>query len=130
MISGIGTDLVDARRVETGLARFGDAYARRLLAGDWNAADYAAYAAHPRPARYLAKAFAAKEAFAKAAGTGLRAPVTLANLAVVRDPLGKPAFACAPGLADWLMTRGVAHTHLSLSDEGEFVLAFVVMEGA
>jgi holo-[acyl-carrier protein] synthase len=126
MIFGIGTDLLDARRVESGLARFGDAYARRLLAES----EFAACAASPRPARFLAKAFAAKEAFSKACGTGLRAPVTLANLAVVRDELGKPAFQFAPELADWLAARGVTRTHLSLSDEGDFVLAYVILETA
>lgn len=130
MIVGIGTDLVDARRVESGLARFGDAYARRLLAGDWHPAERAACRVHPAPARFLAKAFAAKEAFSKAAGTGLRAPVTLAHLAVTRDDLGKPAFVFAPELAGWLAQRMVARVHLSLTDEGEFVLAFVVLESA
>lgn len=126
MIHGVGTDLLDADRIRSGLARFGEHYADRILAP----AEHAAYYASPDPARFLAKCFAAKEAFAKAAGTGLRAPVTLRNLAVLRDAQGKPHFDCAPELADWLAARGISAHHVSLSDEGDLVLAFVVLEQA
>ncbi|MCA1926770.1 MAG: holo-ACP synthase [Thiobacillus sp.] len=126
MILGIGTDLLDAGRIRDGLARHGDAFAKRLLAP----AEYAAYAHSRDPARFLAKSFAAKEAFAKAAGTGLRAPLSLHNLAVLRDALGKPRLACAPELAAWLETKGVIAHHVSLTDEGDWVMAFVVLEGA
>lgn len=124
MIFGIGTDLLDAARIRDGLARFGDAYADRMLAP----AEHAGYAASRDPARFLAKCFAAKEAFAKAAGTGLRAPVSLCNIAVLRDALGKPHFECAPELAAWLAARGVTAHHVSISDEGELVQAFVILE--
>lgn len=124
MILGIGTDLLDAERVRDGLARFGEHYADRILAP----AERAGYAASRDPALYLAKCFAAKEAFAKAAGTGLRAPVTLRNIAVLRDALGKPSLECAPELNAWLGTIGACAHHVSLSDEGDFVLAFVILE--
>ena len=124
MIHGIGTDLLDAGRIRSGLARFGEPYANRILAP----AEYAGYEASRDPARFLAKCFAAKEAFAKAAGTGLRTPVSLRNIAVLRDPRGKPFLQCAPELAVWLAARGVTAHHVSLSDEGDLVLAFVVLE--
>ncbi len=124
MILGIGTDLLDAERIRDGLARFGEHYADRMLAP----AEHAGYYASRDPARFLAKCFAAKEAFAKAAGTGLRAPVTLRNIAVLRDAQGKPHIECAPALTDWLAARGVGAHHVSLSDEGDLVLAFVVLE--
>jgi holo-[acyl-carrier protein] synthase len=124
MILGIGTDLLDAERIRSGLTRFGEPYAERILAP----AEHAGYAASRDPARFLAKCFAVKEAFAKAAGTGLRPPVTLHNIAVLRDDLGKPYIDCAPELAAWLATRGVTGHHVSLSDEGDLVLAFVIME--
>lgn len=124
MIHGIGTDLLDARRIRNGLARFGEHYADRLLAP----AEHAGYYASADPARYLAKAFAAKEAFAKACGTGLRPPVTLRNLAVLRDARGKPHVECAPELARWLAERGIHAHHVSLSDEGDLVLAYVILE--
>lgn len=124
MIHGIGTDLLDAGRIRSGLARFGKPYANRILAP----AEYAGYEASRDPARFLAKCFAAKEAFAKAAGTGLRAPVSLRNIAVLRDPRGKPFLQCVPELAAWLAARDVTAHHVSLSDEGDLVLAFVVLE--
>ncbi|HSJ81963.1 MAG TPA: holo-ACP synthase [Thiobacillus sp.] len=124
MIHGIGTDLLDAERIRSGLARFGESYAGRILAP----AEYAQYETSRDPARFLAKCFAAKEAFSKAAGTGLRAPVTLRNIAVLRDPQGKPFLQCAPELDGWLAARGVTAHHVSLSDEGDLVLAFVVLE--
>ena len=124
MIHGIGTDLLDAERIRSGLTRFGEHYADRILAP----AEHAGYFASRDPARFLAKCFAAKEAFAKATGTGLRAPVTLRNIAVLRNAQGKPHFECAPELARWLVARGITAHHVSLSDEGDLVLAFVVLE--
>ncbi len=124
MIHGIGTDLVDTRRIRDGLARFGEHYADRILAP----AEHAGYYTSRDPARFLAKCFAAKEAFAKAAGTGLRAPVTLRNLAVLRNAHGRPHFACGPELADWLAAQGIVAHHLSLSDEGDLVLAYAILE--
>ena len=124
MIHGIGTDLLDAERIRSGLARFGEHYADRILAP----AEHAGYDASRGPARFLAKCFAAKEAFAKATGTGLRAPVSLRNIAVLRDAHGKPLIECAPELASWLTQRGVTGQYVSLSDEGDLVLAFVVLE--
>ncbi len=124
MIHGIGTDLLDAARIRDGLARFGKLYADRILAPS----EHAGYEASHNPARFLAKCFAAKEAFAKATGTGLRAPVTLRNIAVLRDAQGKPHFECAPELNAWLATCGITAHHVSLSDEGDLVLAFVILE--
>lgn len=124
MIGGIGTDLLDAARIRDGLARFGEHYADRILAP----AEHAGFYASHDPARYLAKSFAAKEALAKALGTGLRPPVTLRNIAVLRDARGRPHFELAPPLSAWLEAQGIRHHHLSLSDEGDFVLAFAVVE--
>ena len=124
MIHGIGTDLLDATRIRDGLARFGAPYAERILAP----AEHAAYATNARPAQFLAKSFAAKEALAKALGTGLHEPVSLHNIAVLRDALGKPYFELAPALIAWMQARGIGAPHLSLSDEGDLTLAFVVVE--
>ena len=124
MIHGIGTDLLDSSRIRSGLARFGEHYADRILAP----AEHAGYYASRDPARYLAKCFAAKEALSKALGTGLRPPVTLRNIAVLRDPGGRPHFELATPLAAWLDARGIRRHHVSLSDEGDLVLAFAVVE--
>jgi holo-[acyl-carrier protein] synthase len=82
-----------------------------------------------QPARFMAKRFAAKEAFGKALGTGARAPATLPAIAVVHDSLGKPSFAFAPELATYMSERGMT-AHLSISDEREYAVAFVVLERA
>ncbi len=87
MIFGIGTDIVSVSRIESALTRHGEAFARRILAEE----EFADYATQAHPARFLAKRFAAKEALAKASGQGLRHPVTLHNIAVGHDALGKPA---------------------------------------
>lgn len=126
MIAGIGTDLVAVARMRTLHARFGERLARRLLA----AAELAEYRGAARPERLLAKRFAAKEALAKALGTGLRAPVSLTGIAVEHDALGQPRFGYAPALRDWLAARRIGAVHVSISDETEHVVAFVVAETA
>ena len=124
MIYGIGTDMTNAVRFDIGLERFGEGYADRLLAPQ----EMAAFRASGTPGRFLAKRFAAKEAFAKAAGTGLRPPVTLHNLALIHDDLGRPRLDFAPPLAQWLAARRISAHHISLTDEGQHVLACVVLE--
>ncbi len=124
MIYGIGVDLVKVSRLQGGLARFGEHYADRLLAPE----EHQQFFEAADPARFLAKRFAAKEAFAKAAGTGLRPPVLLRSLAVTHNALGQPGLSFHPELAAWLSARGITGHHLSLSDEQEYVIAYVVLE--
>lgn len=98
MIFGVGTDIVRVARLQDALARHGERFAARLL----DASELDDYRRAPDPARFLAKRFAAKEAFGKALGTG--------------GPVGKQRL--APGIMG----------HLSLSDEAEYVVAFAVIE--
>ena len=77
--------------------------------------------------RFLAKRFAAKEAFAKALGTGLRAPVSLTSIAVVHDEAGRPQVrAASKALADWLAERRLTW-QVSISDEADYAVAFAVV---
>ena len=124
MIYGIGTDIVATRRVSAALEKFGERFAARILAPE----ERAEFAAHKSPARFLAKRFAAKEAFAKALGTGIRHPATLHNIRIGHDSLGKPTLAFDPALAFDLEQRGIRAHHLSLSDEQDMAVAFVVLE--
>lgn len=124
MIYGIGTDIVEVERIEASLARFGDGFAQRIL----SEREWQAYAQSHTKARFLAKRFAAKEAFSKALGTGLRGPVALQNIAVAHDDLGKPVFDLAPELQTYLAERGIRCQHLSISDEKALAVAFVVLE--
>lgn len=125
MILGIGTDIVAVARIEAALQRHGTAFAERILAPR----ELSEFLDSGHPARFLAKRFAAKEALAKATGVGLRHPVSLRHIAVDHDELGKPSFAFDPELSDFLHDRGVIGQHLSISDERELVVAFVVLEG-
>jgi holo-[acyl-carrier protein] synthase len=81
-------------------------------------------------APFLAKRWAAKEAFSKALGTGIRPPVTLAGIRVVSSELGRPGLEFDDAIAECLVARGIDKVHLSLSDERESALAFVVLESS
>lgn len=124
MIYGIGTDIVAIERVRRLHQRYGARLAERLLSGR----ERDEYAAASQQERFLAKRFAAKESFAKAAGTGLRAPLSLTALSVLHDELGRPHWAYTPDLANWLAARGIGAAHLSISDEADTVVAFTVLE--
>ena len=125
MILGTGTDLIDIRRIERALERFGHRFARRVLVDD----EYQRFCAHMKPAHYLAKRFAAKEAFSKAMGTGIHFPVNWHNVSVANERSGRPYLKFSEALAALLEQRGVSRAHLSLSDEVEMACAFVVLEG-
>ncbi len=124
MIYGIGVDLVKVARLQSGLARYGMHYADRLLAPK----EHQEFFSATDPARFLAKRFAAKEAFAKAAGTGLRHPLHLRSLTVTHTELGQPGLQFNDELVAWLRQRGIGGHHLSLSDEQDYVIAYVVLE--
>ena len=126
MIVGIGTDLVEIVRVERALERHGDRFARRILV----AQEYDRFTAHRKPAAYLAKRFAAKEAFSKAMGTGIRVPVSWQNLGVANHSSGRPYFELSEALAELVRRRGIRSVHVSLTDERGMAAAFVVLEGA
>lgn len=126
MIYGIGTDIVEVARIEESLARFGDAFARRVL----NLREFDEFAQSSTQARFLSKRFAAKEAFAKALGTGIRGAASFSNIGVTHDALGKPVFDLAPALLELLAAKNIACQHLSLSDEKNLAAAFVVLEKA
>ncbi len=124
MIFGIGTDIVEVSRIEESLAQFGDEFAKRILAES----EFESYQQSNIKSRFLAKRFAAKEAFSKALGTGLRAPATLHNIAVSHDHLGKPLLILAPALQVLLDEKSIVAMHLTISDEKNLAAAFVVLE--
>ncbi|MDH2919446.1 MAG: holo-ACP synthase [Sideroxydans sp.] len=124
MIFGIGTDIVEYARIETLYARHGVRFARRVLSD----AELIELKNHAHPARFLAKRFAAKEALAKAIGSGLRHPVTMPRITVSHDALGKPVLQFDATLRQYLSLAGVRGHHLSISDERSNIIAFVVLE--
>lgn len=126
MIFGIGTDIVEVTRIEASISQFGDEFAKRILADS----EFPSYLKSQIKPRFLAKRFAAKEAFSKALGTGLRAPCTFQNIAVSHDDLGKPILLLADELQAFLTTKNITQTHISVSDEKNLAAAFVVLETA
>jgi len=124
MIFGIGTDIVEVARIKASIEEFGDGFAQRILAES----EFISYQESHIKARFLAKRFAAKEAFSKALGTGLRSPATLQNIAVSHDDLGKPVLVLAPELQALLQARNIRQMHISISDEKNLAAAFVVLE--
>lgn len=124
MIYGIGADIVEVERIEASLTQFGDSFAKRILAeSEWE--EYVASKLKPR---FLAKRFAAKEAFAKAIGTGIRGEVSFQNIAVSHDALGRPLLQLSPTLQAFLRQHHIHQSHISISDEKNLALAYVVLE--
>jgi holo-[acyl-carrier protein] synthase len=124
MIFGIGTDIVEYARIERMFTRYGEHFAERVLSRQ----ELPDYQASPDKARLLAKRFAAKEAFAKAVGSGMRHPVTLRRISVIHDGLGKPMLQFDEILRTHLAQLGISGHHLSISDERGMIIAFVVLE--
>ncbi len=123
MIVGIGTDLVQVSRIESSLQRFGERFARRVLAPE----EWPRFERSARPAHYLAKRFAAKEATAKALGTGFRNGLSLQHIAITNTDLGRPQVLFS-GKARLLCEQlGVGEAHVSISDEREYAVAFVTL---
>lgn len=129
MIYGIGTDICDVRRITRVLQRKGsERFARRILAAGEFRTWQARTARWPeRGVRYLASRFSAKEAFSKAIGLGLRSPMQWRWCEIGNEPDGKPAVILHGDLERWCQSRNL-HTHVSLSDESDYVVSFCVVE--
>ena len=124
MIFGVGTDVVEIGRIEKALARFGERFAKRILCPS----ELQRFEKHKLKANYLAKRFAAKEAFTKALGTGIHAPANWHGVWVVNLPSGKPVLEFSPELKLLLQKRKILSAHLSLTDEREMAAATVILE--
>jgi holo-[acyl-carrier protein] synthase len=125
MIVGIGTDLIEVNRIEQALARWGERFARKVLVDH----ELERFSRHRKPAHYLAKRFAAKEAFSKAMGTGIHYPVNWQNVGVANLPSGKPVLRFSPPLAALMTERRILSVHVSLTDERDMAAATVIIEG-
>src|SRR5215212_6451292 len=128
MILGIGSDLCDIRRIERSLARFGDRFTHRIFTeGERQKSDRRA----ARAPSY-ARRFAAKEACAKALGTGLRSGVFWRDMEVVNLPSGRPTMRLTGGalrrLQGMVPDGHEAVVHVSLTDDPPLAQAFVVIE--
>ena len=123
MIYGIGTDIVAVARIQAGIERFGDRFVHRILAVQ----ELEGFEKSVKPAHYLAKRFAAKEATVKAMGTGFRGGISLAQIAVSNDLHGKPGLEFSGQAEQFCLRLGIEESHLSLADENDYAIAFVTL---
>ncbi|MGI4982431.1 MAG: holo-ACP synthase [Janthinobacterium lividum] len=128
MIYGIGSDIIDIRRVAGVLERTGGRFADKVLGPD-ELAIYAARRARsaPRGLAYLATRFAVKEAFSKAIGTGIHWPMTWRAVQTLNAASGAPRVVPNGALREWVEARGL-NFHVTLSDEQDYAIAYVIAE--
>ncbi|HEX7382210.1 MAG TPA: holo-ACP synthase [Nevskiaceae bacterium] len=126
-IYGVGADLLRVERGQRLWERYGERAARKLL----HPVEHRLLVAGRDPGRLLARSFAVKEAFVKALGTGFAGiGIDFNEVGAARGPDGQPRLAYSKRLAARLAARGVGAGHVSISDEGGLVIAFVVLERA
>ena len=122
-IRGIGTDLLDQRRIASIVEKQGERFSKRILTAEelivWAGRDYSV--------NYLAKRFAAKEAIAKALGTGIAQGIGFQQMNIHSDEAGKPVVTLSGQALIRVKELGGEQVMLSLSDEGEMILAFAVL---
>ena len=123
MIFGIGTDILQAARVEKTWQRFGEHFARRLLLDE----EYALFTKAKRPVRFLAMRFAAKEAVVKAMGTGFANGMWIRDVGMLPNALGQPQVVYSERGKAVCRRLGVGEGHLTLSDEAGLIVAVAVL---
>jgi holo-[acyl-carrier protein] synthase len=126
VIFGIGTDIVRVARMQRDIERFGEKFAERIL----TEAELTEYRQSAQRAHFLAKRFAAKEAAAKALGTGFSHGVQLRQIAVAHDVNGKPLLEFSGAALALVERHGIRVVHVSLADEADHAVAFVTLETA
>jgi len=119
----IGTDILKIARVEEVLGRLGNRFVARIL----TPAEQEEYRASQMPHRLLAKRFAAKEAIAKALGTGIGRGVSWQDITIGHDDNGAPQVCLSGGALAVATRRGGNRVELSLADEVEYVVAFAIL---
>jgi holo-[acyl-carrier protein] synthase len=124
MIYGIGIDLIRISRIDRLLRRWRDRFTGKVF----TAAEVVECSARPRPAAAFALRFAAKEAFSKALGTGVRQGVSWVDIETISMPGGRPCLRVHGKTGSLCSERKITAFHLSLSDEGEYGSAVVVLE--
>ena len=122
MIS-VGTDILKIDRIEAVVERLGEKFVQRIL----TQAEREEYNASAQPARLLAKRFAAKEAVAKALGTGIGRGVSWQNIQLEHNADGAPLVKLSGGAQRVATERGATRVEISLSDEADYVVAFAVL---
>lgn len=128
MIYGIGTDIIQISRIEAALKRNGDRFAERILGAE-EMEKYLRRKAkvEARGIRFLATRFAAKEAFSKAIGLGMRMPMTWRAMQTLNSPSGKPIAVYSGVLKEFMQEHGLT-AQVTITDEADYGVAFVIVE--
>lgn len=128
MIYGIGTDIIQISRIEAALERHGERFASKIL-GPEELEKYRRRKdkVEARGIRFLATRFAAKEAFSKAIGLGMHMPMTWRAMQTLNAPSGKPVAVLNGALKEFMEKNGLT-AQVSLTDEAEYAVAFVIVE--
>ncbi|BBB66250.1 holo-[acyl-carrier-protein] synthase [Undibacterium sp. YM2] len=128
MIYGIGTDIVQISRMQEAIARNGERFAEKIL-GPEELAIYRERKAlvEARGLRYLATRFAAKEAFSKAVGMGMRDPMNWHAMQTLNNDQGQPVVQTNGNMQQWMQERHL-QARISVSDETDYAIAFVIIE--
>ena len=124
MISGIGIDLVTISRIQKVYERFGERFEKRIL----HPIEQVQLAKHSKPIHFLAKRWAVKEATLKALGTGERSGILFKDVYVQHDAMGKPHLKTDGHALQHCQNMRIDAMHVSITDEGDQVAAFVVSE--
>ena len=124
MIYGIGTDIVEISRITK--MKSLSVFAEKILSSD--ELEIASQYENEKLIKYLAKQFAAKEAISKAFGTGIREPILMKDIEIMRDKAGKPYLNPLAGVKKTIIDLGITKSHVSLADESEYVIAFAILE--
>lgn len=122
-IFGIGTDIVRVARMQASLARYGEKFARRILTPN----ELSEFLQSDRPAHFLAKRFAAKEAAAKAMGTGFSMGLTPRQIGVGHEQGGRPVLEYYGKAKVLIKKLGISAGHLSIADEEDHAVAYVTL---
>jgi len=125
MLAGIGVDIVEIERIRRMIHRYGDRVAKRLLTEQ----EFSRYCCRHQSASFLATRFAAKEAASKALGTGIANGIGFHDIEVTNDDDGKPDLLFHGEAMSLLKRHNIRHWMLSLSDEKNYAVAMVVLEG-
>ena len=124
MIFGIGTDIVKVQRMSDNLQKYGDRFAQKILSDS----EFLEFSDHSNQGAFLAKRFAAKEAAVKAFGTGFRNGISMKHISVGHDELGKPILEFSGIANEVIQEKNIISSHLSIADENDFAVAYVVLE--
>ena len=124
MIFGIGTDIVDINRIKSMDSL--SAFANKILSE--NEIKVFSDLEEGKQAIYLSKQFAGKEAISKAIGTGISGDIKFKEIEILRDERGRPIFNPVENLKEILANLGITKTHVSLSDEKDYAIAFAILE--